>query len=298
MDRDQATTEATTQTTATASLLTNSAFLAELVADPVVAIAEEHLARFAISGAGAGPVRDVSRSGRVAIIPIAGVLMPRGGRYSFGQGMDSLRAQIRAAADDPDVAAIVLDVDSPGGTVAGSVETAAEVRAAAEKKRVVAVANPSIGSAAYWIASQASELAVSPMGDVGSIGVYAMHVDASQAFKAAGLDVTLVRSGKYKAEGSPFAPLTDEAKAYMQSRVDEAHTAFIRDVAQGRKVAQAKVRSEFGEGRMVGAEQAVARGLADRVATLDQVIAGLVGRSSSASSSGAPLRRRSALAFA
>src|SRR5215467_6271108 len=130
--------------------------------------------------------------------------------------MDGIRARLEAAAANPDVSAIVLDVDSPGGTVAGTPETAAAVRRAAEVKPVVAVANSLAASAAYWIASQASSLVVGPSADVGSIGVISAHIDRSKMLEDMGLRVTVVSAGRYKAEGNPFAPLSDEAKANMQ----------------------------------------------------------------------------------
>jgi ClpP class serine protease len=107
-----------------------------------------------------------------------------------------------------------------------------------------------------------------------------------------GLRVTVVSAGRYKAEGNPFAPLSDEAKANMQARVDEAYADFVRDVAAGRRVSQQKAREEFGQGRVVSARRAVELGMADRVATLPDVLAGLVGRKQT------PMRRRSSLAFA
>lgn len=221
----------------------------------------------------------------LAIIPIQGTLAARG----YGVAMDRLRNSIRSAANNPDVAAIVLDIDSPGGTVAGTPETAATIREAAKMKKVVAVSNTLAASAAFWLASQASEFVVTPSGDVGSVGVLSMHLDLSKALGDLGVAVTLIHAGKYKVEGNPFEPLGEDARANVQARVDEAHTAFVKDVALGRGISQTRVREEFGQGRVVGASQAISAGMADRVATMSDVIAGLTARRV------AP--RRSALAF-
>ncbi len=193
---------------------------------------------------------------------------------------------------DPSIGAIVLDVDSPGGTVAGTVETAAAVRAAAAVKPVVAVANTLAASAAYWIASQARELVVVPSGDVGSIGVMTAHVDASRLYERLGIAVTVVKSDRYKGEGLDFGPLDDDARAHLQSRVDAMHAAFVSAVAEGRRVPEKRVRESFGQGRVVAAAAAVERGMADRVATIDDVVAGL------ATGRGRAFQPRRSLAFA
>jgi signal peptide peptidase SppA len=230
---------------------------------------------------------------KIALIPVSGPLTPRGSWY--GSSLSQIASQVARAAADPDVAGIVLDVDSPGGTVAGTAEAAAAVADAASRKPVIAVVNTLAASAAYWIASQASEIVMSPSADVGSIGAMVMHVDYGKALEEAGITVTMIRSEQSpkKNEAHPFGPLSDDARANLQSRVDDAGGAFIKAVASGRKVSQAKVKEEFGQGRMFGAKDAVARGMADRVATLDQVVGGMVASVPSRSSA----RRRSALAF-
>jgi signal peptide peptidase SppA len=231
---------------------------------------------------------------KIALIAVSGPLTPRGSWY--GSSLQGIAAQVTRAANDPDVAGIVLDIDSPGGTVAGTTEAAAAVAEATTKKPVIAVVNTLAASAAYWIASQASEIVMTPSADVGSIGAMVMHVDYGKALEESGITVTLIRSEQSprKNEAHPFGPLSDDARANLQSRVNDSGAEFIRAVASGRKVTQAKVKEEFGQGRMFGSKDAVARGMADRVATLDQVIGGMLagvpGRTSP--------RRRSALAFA
>lgn len=213
-------------------------------------------------------------AGQVAILRIDGLLTHRGG------GVDSIRSTstaalataVRALAADGAVSAIVLEVDSPGGEVAGTLEAGDAIREAGRLKPVVAIANSHAGSAAYWLASQANELLVTPSGQVGSIGVYHAHEDQSKALETQGRKVTLISAGKFKTEGNPFEPLGDEARAARQAAVDHFYEAFVKAVARGRGVGVPQVRDGFGQGRMVVAPAAVAAGMADRVGTLDDAI--------------------------
>ncbi|WP_375780858.1 S49 family peptidase [Bradyrhizobium sp. ma5] len=234
-----------------------------------------------------------SSASKIALVSVMGALTPRGSWY--GSSLSDIAAQVMRAADDQDVAGIVVNVDSPGGTVSGTVEAASAVAAAAAKKPVIAIANTLAASAAYWIASQAGELVMTPSADVGSIGAMIMHQDISGWLDQVGIKMTIVRSEQSpnKNEAHPFAPLSDEARAYLQGRANEAGADFVKAVANGRRVSQTKVREEFGQGRMVGAREAVARGMADRIATLDQVMSGMLQQRSPRPHS----RRRSALMF-
>jgi capsid assembly protease len=260
--------------------------IAYLAGEDLVAVSEQHLARSV-------QPRE-AKGGAVAVIPIVGGLMARSMQSWFGTfpGMDALRARIDAAARNPEVASIVLDIDSPGGTVAGTAETAAAVAAAAQRKPVVAVANSLAASAAYWIASQASEVVMAPNAMAGSIGVLAIHQNVSKLYERMGVETTVMRSGARKAEGHPFGPLDDAAREAIQARVDEAAGAFIAAVASGRKMTPKQAQERFGDGRVMSAREALSTGLADREATLDEVVAGL------RAGTGRAWRRRAAFAFA
>lgn len=221
-----------------------------------------------------------SRAGAVAVLPVYGVIAQRMNlmtQMSGGTSTEKLTADLRALVADPGVKAIVLNVDSPGGSVFGVTELAAEIRKARESKHIVAVANSWAASAAYWIASQADEVVVTPSGQVGSIGVYMEHVDISGALEREGYKATLVSAGKYKVEGNAYEPLTDEARAALQASVDDYYVQFVGDVAAGRKTSRATVRAGYGEGRMLNAKAALEAGMVDRIATLDEVIAKLGG---------------------
>jgi signal peptide peptidase SppA len=214
-----------------------------------------------------------ARSGAIAVVGVYGTIMQRASIMSMCDGGTSTQAisqQLRQANADDSISSIILDIDSPGGSVYGVAELAAEIRASA--KPVTAVANSLAASAAYWLGTAAAEFYVTPGGEVGSIGVWMAHEDWSKAIAESGIDVTLISAGKFKTEGNPYGPLDPEARGFMQSRTDDYYAAFTRDVAKGRKVSADQVRAGMGQGRVLGATQAKAEGMIDGVMTLDQVI--------------------------
>jgi signal peptide peptidase SppA len=242
----------------------------------------------------------------IAIVPLTGVISPRvhdveGMSTGGGVSAEGFAALMRQLAADPAVRGVVLDVDSPGGNVAGvpeAVDAIRDVKAAG--KPVSAVAHHWAASAAYWLASAADELVVTPSGEVGSIGVYVYHEDISKRLELLGVTPTLIKAGPNKAEGHPAFALGEDAAAHLQARVDDYYNMFVKDVAKGRKVPVSTVRERFGGGRMIGAQAAVSAGMADRVGSLADTIkrmqrtAAKAGRS--ASTSVAVRRRRLAVA--
>jgi capsid assembly protease len=231
----------------------------------------------AVLGAARRPA-DVAAGAGVAVLPLMGTIFPRANVFTDWFGAAALTrfgAQFRQALADPNVSAIVLDVDSPGGSVAGVDEMATEIYRSRGAKPVVAVANHMAASAAYWIATAADELVVAPSAEVGSIGVFAAHEDFSQAMDTAGIKTTLISAGKYKVEGNPYEPLSPEARAAIQARVDDYYSLFARAVARQRGANVDDVRDGYGEGRVVGAREAVKLGMADKIGTLDETISRL-----------------------
>lgn len=229
----------------------------------------------------AARARASARAGAVAIVPVVGVFTQRGDVFDelFGGGSVStmrLSATLAELAADPGIGTVVLDIDSPGGSVYGVAEVSAQLAAMRGQKRMVAVANSLAASAAYWFASAADEVVVTPSGETGSIGVYMTHMDYSGLLEQAGIKPTHISAGKYKTEASPFAPLSDDARAHLQESVDGYYQAFVKAVAANRKATQTAVREGYGQGRVLGAEASVKAGLADRVATLDQVVGEMV----------------------
>ena len=215
----------------------------------------------------------------VAVLHLRGIITPRPSLMSMlfggGGGLLEFRAGLAEAVGAEEVSAILINVDSPGGSSALLPEVAAEIRAARAVKPIVAVANTLAASAAYWLASQADELVVTPSGDVGSIGVYLIHEDWSQFNEGFGVDLSYVSAGKYKTEGNPDEPLSEDARAHLQESVDECYAMFVADVAKGRGVSASKVRSDYGEGRVLMAKKALAAGLVDKVATIEDTLARL-----------------------
>lgn len=219
-------------------------------------------------------------SGSVAVIPVSGTIVPRGSWMDDSSGVtrvSTIRQAFRAALADSSVGSILLDVDSPGGVVDGVPELAAEIRSARGAKLIVAHANGLAASAAYWIASAADELVVTPSGEVGSIGVFAVHYDESGALEMKGVKPTMISAGRYKVEGNPFEPLSDEARGHIQSVVDEIYEGFVADVAKGRGIGAREVKAQYGEGRTVLARAALRAGMVDRIETIDETIARMSG---------------------
>lgn len=222
------------------------------------------------------------RAGAIAVIPLMGPISKRDGMFSRmfgGASIDGFTQQFRQALADESVSSILVQVDSPGGSVQGVEELAAEIYASRSIKPIVAYTDGYAASAAYWIASAAGEFVASPSASVGSIGVFGAHQDVSRMLDAAGVTVTLISAGKYKTEASPFAPLTDEAKSALQAQVDEHYTTFVANVARHRGVAVSAVKAGYGEGRMVSSKQAKAAGMIDSVGTFDSVIKRMSSRS-------------------
>jgi signal peptide peptidase SppA len=216
-------------------------------------------------------------SGGIAVLPLYGVVTQRGNMVDDVSGPGSVSTQqfasaLRQALADDSVSQILIDIDSPGGSVYGVSELADEIVSARAQKPVVAIANSLAASAAYWIGCSASEFYVTPCGEVGSIGVWQAHFDYSQAFAAEGIQPTLISAGKYKVEGNPYVPLDEEAQGFMQSRVDDYYASFTKAVARGRGVPIAQVREGMGQGRVLGANAAQAQGMIDGVATFDEVV--------------------------
>ena len=226
----------------------------------------------------------------IAVIPVYGLIAEH--PQSLGTSTDEIGAQVDAALASRAVSAILFDVDSPGGTVTGVPELAAKILAARGQKPMLALSRSLMASAAYWIGAAADEIMVTPSGETGSIGVYTAHEDWSKALEEEGVVLTPVSAGKYKLEGAPWAPLSEEARAVLQARVDEVYGWFVKAVAQGRATTPAAVRSGYGEGRALGAKQSIDAKLADRIGTFDDAVARLSAMAKRAGGASAARRAR------
>jgi signal peptide peptidase SppA len=212
-----------------------------------------------------------ARSGAVGIVSIRGPIVRHESWFTMlfgGTSVEWLMATVRELAADESVASILLDVDSPGGTISGLPEAAAVLRAAREVKPVLAITNDLNCSAAYWLSSQADEMMSTPEGLTGSVGVYTEHFDLSQLYADAGISHEYIQAGKFKTEGNEFEPLGDDARAHIQGIVDDGYGLFLADVAKGRGITAQAVKSSYGEGRVMVARDAKTAGLIDRIGTL------------------------------
>jgi len=194
------------------------------------------------------------------------------GESSFG-GASSIRIRraLRGAVADKDVSGILLVIDSPGGTVAGTPELAAEVVKANALKPVHAYIEDLGASAAYWAASQARYVSANATAFVGSIGTVAFIEDSTGAFEKEGIVVHVVSTGAYKGLGMPGTPVTQEHLDYLQEQVDDLNKFFLKGVASGRGMKLGDVR-DLADGRDWVASKAQAMGLIDSVQTYDEAV--------------------------
>lgn len=228
--------------------------------------------------------------GTVGVIPVFGILAQRMDMFldiSGGTSYHQIIKQFREFRDDPQVKAIVFQHASPGGEVFGLIEAAEEIFAARDTKRLIAVVDPLSASASYFLACACPEIVVTPSGEAGCIGTIWCHRSYEKQNEMIGVKPTYLVSSPYKAEGNEDQDLGDEATAYIQTQIDAYGDQFEKFVAKTRRTTVAKVKSDFGGGRMLLAKDAVKAGMADRVASFDETIAKLVGRKGAVAVSGA-----------
>jgi len=241
-----------------------------------VDIPQPEASRFMGSSRGAdGQSKPYRVQDRVALIDVYGTLVNKGaytGSYSGSTSYEGLRFQISKAVQDRDVGAICLIIDSPGGEAGGMTLIADAVRAAREAKPVHAVVDDMCCSAAYGIASAANSIWISQTSLVGSIGVVLVHMDHSGELQMAGVRPTIIKAGSKKASGNPFMPLDQEAMDELARHVGVIYDAFLQTVAAGRgSKCSAKAARETEAAVFVG-QDAIARGLADRMGTVEQAV--------------------------
>lgn len=220
-----------------------------------------------------------SRGTSVVVMPLQGVIARRMNMMmdvSGGTSTEEFGRAFTAAANDPKVRAIVLDVDSPGGSVDGVQELADMIYAARENgTEVIASVNGIAASAAYWIASAASRIVASPSARVGSIGTILVHTEYTEADAQAGVKRTVIRAGANKAVGNPHEKLTREAEDVLQDEVNEYNAMFVNGVARNRGIDADHVMAEYGQGKVFVAARAAEIGMIDGVSTMDELLASL-----------------------
>ena len=218
--------------------------------------------------------REATTSKGVAVIPIVGSMSHRSTGIEAMSGMTSystLQRQFEAAFNDPNVGSILMDIDSPGGSVAGAFDFRDYLMSKKGTKPVYALARDAMCSAAYLIGSTADKVYATQTARVGSIGVVAMHTDASGKMEKEGLKPTFISAGKFKTAGNPYEKLEGEKLKYLQDSVDESYDMFINAVADARGIDKKAIRDT--EARVYGGKKAVEIGLADGIRTYESVIA-------------------------
>lgn len=212
----------------------------------------------------------------VGVVSIRGSLVPGSAgfmRYFGAVGYNDIREALVAAANHPDVKAIVLDVNSGGGAVAGVADTAKFISQVDALKPVVTYADGAMASGAYWLGSAGRRVLASSTSIVGSIGVIMTHTEVSKMRQEAGVTDTVIRAGTHKALAGPYEPLSDTAKAELQTQAEDIYKVFGSWVAERRKVSYSKMDATMGQGREFIGEKAVGVGLVDKIGSFEDAIA-------------------------
>lgn len=234
--------------------------------------------------------RKVTVRDGVAVVPVTGPIFRYANLFTQISGATStgvLATDIQAAIDDPLVRAIVLDCDSPGGVATGISELADHIRAWSQTKRIVAYGGGNVASACYWLAAACSEIVISPTAVVGSIGVVMSLVSDREKQTAEGLrkyDIVSSVSPNKRVD-----PDNAKDRARVQAVVDAMADVFVDSVASFRGVSRDVVLSDFGQGGVMVGQQAVDAGLADRIGSLESVIAELAGHASASPKRNSPM---------
>lgn len=212
----------------------------------------------------------------VAVLDLEGPLAKRLSTVSAiceGTSTNLIADYFQQAVEDPEVKGIILNIDSPGGAVDGTMDLARAIYAARGKKPILALADGQACSAAYWIGAAADAFYLANETTMaGSIGVVFTHVDQSKALEKAGLVVTEITAGKYKRAISSYKPLDEEGKAILSELADDIYTLFVNDISSFRGVPVEQVLDRMAEGRVFMGQKAIEAGLVDGVSTLDDLV--------------------------
>jgi capsid assembly protease len=210
----------------------------------------------------------------VAVLELAGLMAPKANillQICGGIAASQVERQVHAMAADPKVKAVVIDVDSGGGSVLGLPALNAAVRQLAARKPTVAVCTGTLCSGGYWVAAGANAVFASGRTDmVGSIGVVAVHQYDPNATQ--GQQVTEITAGRYKRMATGNAPLSADGRDYMQSKVDEIYRVFVETVAADRQASVKDVLTYMADGRVFIGQQAIDAGLVDGFASVAELV--------------------------
>jgi protease-4 len=229
------------------------------------------VASFGVLGTGSGTTSTGSGDA-VAIVRVEGAIFSSDNVDDFSTGANSavVMADLRSAVDDPTVKAILLRVDSPGGSVTGSAQIYELIREI-EKPLIVSMASVA-ASGGYYISAPADYIMARPDTVTGSIGVIMTLFNADDFLNEWGIDVINITSGPNKAIGSAWEDLTPEQRGILEAFIDEAYNDFVQIIVDGRSLDEATVR-QIADGRIYSGRQALANGLVDELGNLDDAIA-------------------------
>jgi len=216
-----------------------------------------------------------SKAETVALLSLNGTIFQKENvwtQYGYGTSTETFQRWFDSALADNSVSRIVIDVNSPGGSVYGVKELSDHIYNNRGIKPIVAVANSVMCSAAYHIGSAADRVYATVGGDVGSVGVYAIHTDVSEFETKAGIKTTIIAKPSQKILGNSFEPLSEEAKAYIQKSVDDSYEMFVSTVARNRGTTKSNVINNYGSGKTLIAKDALEAGMIDGIKTLEQVL--------------------------
>lgn len=217
---------------------------------------------------------DVTAEG-VAIIPISGSLTAHSSFWTWlagGQSYDSIRSSLVAAADDSSIKHILLNIDSPGGSVAMLQDAADLISEVGKIKPVTAYTGGSMQSAAYFLGANAKKVVASQMAQVGSVGVMAVLREQSKAMEEAGVKAHVIKTGKFKALGNPYEPISEDDLKIIEARLQPLHEAFVDHVASARSIPRGTVSTKIANGMTFSAQEALDLKLIDGIGTLDSVV--------------------------
>ncbi len=206
---------------------------------------------------------DLSGPGaKVAIVNLTGTIL----------SSREIVSELQTVAENRSVKAIVLRVDSPGGGVAASQEIYEEVKSISDTIKPIVVSMGSLAaSGGYYVSCGATRIVADPGTITGSIGVIAMFPNYAKLMTKLGLQMDVIKSGKYKDSGSPFRPMTEQDMKYFQGVVDNSYEQFLNVVAENRKLPVDKLK-KFADGRVFTGEQALKLGLIDTLGSFEDAI--------------------------
>lgn len=227
-----------------------------------------------------GPLKEEELAGtgdaKVLMVEVSGLISSQsdGGFVEHPNMVARFKEEMAKAAEDPQVSAIVLRINSPGGTVTASDIMWHEVKLLKQKRKIPVIASiMDVGaSGGYYIAAAADKIVVHPSTITGSIGVIMLTMNAHGLMEKIGLEARAVTSGPKKDMGSPFRPMTEEEKAIFQTVIDSFYDRFLTVVKEGRPNLSPEQVRKLADGRIYSGEQAKAFGLVDAVGYLDEAV--------------------------